>query len=104
MMMSMVVDCTEMNFTEKVFMVMIVFLAVFGGVCFICCLTGELTFNQSFYHSFTQAVCLDDCKYLHDVEIQCKGNKLVRIHDLGFFVPNTKNLNITIDGEKICER
>lgn len=104
MMMDMVVDCTEMNFTEKIFMVMMVCLALFGGVCFFSFLTGELKTNPYDYHSFTKAVCLDDCKYLHDVQIQCKGNKLVGLYDTGFFVPNTQNLNITIDGETICER
>jgi hypothetical protein len=56
------------------------------------------------YHSFTKAVCVEDCKYLEDVEIQCNGNTLKQLHPLGFYVPNSKGLNITIDEKTICVR
>jgi hypothetical protein len=59
---------------------------------------------KSDYHSFTKAMCVEDCKYLEDFEIQCYGDTLHQIHPSGFYVPNTKGLNISNDGEKICKR
>ena len=56
------------------------------------------------YHSFTKAICVEDCKYLEDVEVQCNGNVLKQLHPLGFYVPNSKGLNITIDEKTICVR
>ena len=56
------------------------------------------------YHSFTKAMCVEDCKYLEDFEIQCHGDTLYQIHPSGFYIPNTKGVNISIDAETICVR
>lgn len=65
---------------------------------------GFITKDANDYHSFTKAVCVEDCKYLEDMEVQCNGNTLKQLHPSGFYVPNSKGMNITIDEKTICLR